>query len=200
MPDATVREFWAQHEALSSAAQMQHVGPIINRLNALFMGQPVLRRIVGQKETTLNFRRSIENREIILIPLPLKTYEAEAKWVGSIILSILRSAILSFLDTPESQRPGVSVFVDECQEFVSPDFAELFTQARKAGCRLTLANQYLGQLPPYLRQAVQTAGTKLCFRVIPDDAREMAQYFIHGQTTIRPEDMTKYPVEELLHL
>ena len=176
--DPTVRLFWtSQYDNLTPAEQTRRVQPLINRLEALFMGRGLVRNIVGQRRTTINFRRAIENREIVLIKLPIKTVAQDARLVGTILLSQLYAAVFSFGDIPEAERPGVSLYVDEFQHFATPDFASLFTEGRKFGVRLTLAHQYRDQLPSFLQQSTLTARTKVCFRTTSDDAPSMAKEF-----------------------
>jgi hypothetical protein len=95
-------------------------------------------------------------------------------------------------------RPGVSLYIDEVQNFTTPMFSELLSEGRKFGARVTIAHQYRGQLPPYLQAATMTTGTKICFQVSPEDAREMAHLFLGAEATVRPEDIDPKPVEYLL--
>lgn len=176
--DPTVRLFWqSQYDNLNAAEQMRRVQPLINRLEALFMGRSLIRNIVGQRRTTINFRRAIEQKQLVFIKLPVKQVAQDARLVGTILLAQLYAAVFSFADIPEHERPGVSLYVDEFQHFATPDFASLFTEGRKFGVRLTLAHQYRDQLPPFLQQSTVTARTKVCFRTTPADANEMAREF-----------------------
>ncbi len=97
------------------------------------------------------------------------------------MLSEIHAALFSFADVPAQQRPGFSLYVDEFQNFATPDFSEMFTEGRKFGVRVTVAHQYRSQLPPYLQASSMVARTKVCFQVNPDDAREMAHLFIGGE-------------------
>ncbi len=64
--DPTVQQFWqTQFEDLSATARNSRVQPLIGRLEALFMGRTLVRNIVGQRQTTIDFRKAIENKEII---------------------------------------------------------------------------------------------------------------------------------------
>lgn len=197
--DPTVRQFWqVQYNNLSEAERNRRVQPLVVRLESLFMGRSLVRNIVGQRQNTINFRKAIAERQIILVRLPVKTVTQDARLVGTILMAQISAAVFSFGDTPLEQRPGVSLYVDEVQNFVSPDFAELFTEARKFGLRLTIAHQYRNQLPPFLRDSTMTARTKVCFQMTPDDAREMAQLFPPQEETVSPENIESKPVEYLL--
>src|SRR6185312_3887061 len=99
---------------------------------------------------------------------------------------------------PEHKRPGFSLYVDEFQHFATPDFAEMFTEGRKYRIRGCLVHQFRSQLPDFLRHATMTARTKVCFQVTPEDAREMAHLYLHGEAGVNPEDIDPQPVEYLL--
>ena len=197
--DQSVRGFWqTQYDDLSASQRYQRVEPLVGRLESILMGRSLVRNIVGQRQTTINFRRAIEEAAKIFIKLPLKTIPQDARLIGTIILSEIQAAIFSFSDTPEHLRPGVSLYVDEFANFATPLFSELLTEGRKFGARVTIAHQYRGQLPQYLQAATMTTGTKICFQVSPEDAREMAHLFLGAEATVRPEDIDPKPVEYLL--
>src|SRR6266567_6956635 len=197
--DMSVRQFWhTQYDNLSPHEQYRRVQPLIGRLEALFMGRSLVRNIVGQRQNTISFRKVIEDKQIVFIKLPVKTIAQDARLIGTILLAQIHNAIFSFTNMPESERPGVSLYVDEFQHFATPDFAELFTEGKKFGVRVTVAHQYRGQLPTYLQQSTKTARTIVCFQCVPDDAREMGHFFLNGEATVRPEDVDPHPIEHLL--
>src|SRR5258708_18454412 len=141
--DRSVRQFWAtQYNNLSDVERARRIQPLINRLESLFMGRSLVRNIVGQRKTTISFRRAIENKEIVFIKLPVKTVAQDARLIGTIIVAQISAAIFSFADIPEAQRPGLSLYVDEFQHFATPDFSALFSEGRKFGIKVTLAHQY----------------------------------------------------------
>lgn len=197
--DASVIQFWKTNfEDLSAAEQLRRVQPLINRLEALFMGRSLVRNIVGQRVTTINFRTAIENREIIFIRLPVKTVTQDARLIGTMLMSQIHSAVFSFANVPEAKRPGVSLYIDEFQNFSTNDIAELFTEGRKFGMKLTVAHQYRNQPPGYLQDSTMTARTKICFQLTPEDGREMAHVFPAQEEAIKPEDIEAHPVNYLL--
>ena len=197
--DPTVRNFWhTQYDNLSPNEQYRRVQPLIGRLESLFMGRSLVRNIVGQRRTTINFRKAIEQKQILFIKLPVKTVAQDARLVGTILLSQIHAAVFSFADLQDTSRPGVSLYVDEVQHFASSDFAELLSEGRKFGVRVTIAHQYRGQLPAFLQNSTMTALTKVCFRLTPDDGREMSHLFPSSESTIQPEDIELHPVHYLL--
>jgi len=197
--DISVRRFWAdQYDSLGPHEQYRRVQPLIGRLEALFMGRSLVRNIVGQRRNTISFRNVIEKRQIVFIKLPMKTVAQDARLIGIMLLAQINSATFSFANVPENQRPGYSLYVDEFQHLATSDFAELLTEGRKFGVRVTVAHQYRNQLPAFLRDSTMTARTKVCFQTTPEDGREMAHLFPSSDSTIKPEDMTEHASRELL--
>jgi hypothetical protein len=137
----------------------------------------------------INFRRAIEQRAIIFIKLPVKTIAQDARLLGTILLAEIHAAIFSFADIPAAQRPGFSLYVDEFQHFATSDFSEMLTEGRKFGVRVTVAHQHRSQVPSFLRDSTMTTRTKVCFRLTPEDSREMAHVFPSDEATVRPEDI-----------
>lgn len=197
--DPTVRQFWqVQYDDLNAAERNRRVQPLITRLESLFMGRSLVRNIVGQRQNTIDFRKAIEEKQVILVRLPIKTVKQDAELIGTIIMAQIHAAIFSFGDTPTEKRPGVSLCVDEFQHFCTSDFSELFTEGRKFKVRLVIAHQYRKQLPDYLQNSTMTARTKVCFQMTPEDAREIAHVFPPQEESIKSEDIEAHLVNYLL--
>ena len=192
-----IRQFWEQYSSKSPSVRRKEIEPLLYRLEALFLGRSLVRNIVGQSVTTINFRRAIENNEVILIKLPLKILSEDAKLVGTLLVAHIRDAIFSFADTPQERRPSYSIFIDEFQNFISADIKEIFAEGRKFGARLCVAHQRPDQLPKDLFSAALSAKTKICFRVT-EAAGQLAPIFIQKATKVRKEDISPKPAEYLL--
>jgi hypothetical protein len=166
--DPTVLDFWrTQYDELNYGDRMKRVQLLLGRLELLFMGRSLVRNIIGQSQTSINFRQTIEHKELVFIKLPTKSLTKDARLIGTMLMAQIHAAVFSFADLPTDERPGVSLYIDEFQNFVTPDIAELFTEGRKFGVKLTVAHQFRQQLPEYLRNATITARTKVCFQLTP---------------------------------
>ena len=198
--DPTVKQFWRlQYDDLPPATRLSRVQPLLGRLEQLFAGRTLVRNIVGQQHNSIDFRKSIMDKEMIFIKLPLKTVPEDAKLIGTILVAQIHAALFSFVDLPENRRTGVSLYIDEFQNFSNPDIAELFTEGRKFGMRITVAHQFRGQLPAYLREATMTARTKVAFQSTPEDGRELAHLFPAPSEGVRPEHIDPHPSETLIN-
>jgi hypothetical protein len=194
-----IRQFWEdEYEAMSPAKRQGETASLATRLNR-FVRSPIIANIIGQSRTTIDFRKAIENKEILLIKLPLKTLKEDAEFIGTILVSQIHAALFSFADLPEERRPGFSLFVDEFEHFATTDFAEMFAEGRKFGVRLALAHQTRTQIPDglkVLKSTTMNATTIVCFAT-NDDASTMADKFPGkaelDMSTI-PGDVVKYLV------
>ena len=72
-------------------------------------------------------------------------------------------------------RRDFFLYVDEFQNFATDSFASVLSESRKWKLSLTLAHQYLAQLPLALRHAVLgNTGSLVVFRIGAEDAEAMA--------------------------
>ena len=144
----------------------------LRRIRA-FINNPIVRRIVAQPTTTVNFREAIDTNKIILVQLDGRMGPSNRTFVGAMMMYQLFGAIMSRMDIPEEERKQVAICVDEFQTFVgqsSDEFADILEQARKMGASLTLAHQHLGQLGELTRSVANNTGTKIVFRAEASDA------------------------------
>ena len=105
--------------------------------------------------------------------------EDNASILGAMIITKIQLAAMSRADIQsiEDRRPFY-LYVDEFQNFATDSFAVILSEARKYGLYLTLANQYISQMPPEVRGAVfGNVGSIVSFRVSPEDAPFLEQYF-----------------------
>jgi hypothetical protein len=193
-----VRQFWQHYDELSASAKRQQIDPLLARLETFIMGRPIVRNILSDAESSVDFREAIEKGYIILISLPMKEMPFEARLIGSIILHQIHAAIFSSLSVPADTRKDCVLIIDEWQNFSSSLIAELVTEGRKAKIKLCVASQYLAQLPTYLQEELMAMHTKIFFRLTIEDARKVAHLFPNVETTIKPEDMTHNIIEHLL--
>ena len=172
-----IREFWEdEYSQLSPSQRQSETASLATRLNR-FVRSPIVGNIIGQSTTTIDFRKAIENKEIIFIKLPVKTLREDAQLIGTMLIAQIHAAIFSFADTPLEKRPGFSLFVDDFQHFATSDFSEMFTEGRKYGSRVAVAHQYREQLPEYLTKATLTARTIITFQATHEDATKLAHLY-----------------------
>jgi hypothetical protein len=94
------------------------------------------------------------------------------------LVTKIQLAAMSRADIPAEQREPFYLYVDEFQNFATDSFATILSEARKYGLNLTVANQYIAQMPQEVKDAVfGNVGSTVAFRMSADDARTMLKYF-----------------------
>jgi hypothetical protein len=101
--------------------------------------------------------------------------EAPAHLLGALLATAFAQAAEARAVLPEAERRPFTLYADEFQNFATDSFATILSEARKYRLALVLAHQFLGQLPPLLRQAViGNAGSIAAFRIGAEDAPLLA--------------------------
>jgi hypothetical protein len=104
--------------------------------------------------------------------------EDNAALLGALLVTKVQMAAMSRADTTIEQRTPFYLYVDEFQNFATDSFATILSEARKYGLNLTVANQYIAQMLPEVRDAVfGNVGSIISFRTSADDAGTMMKYF-----------------------
>ena len=139
-----------------------------------------IRRIFGQKHSTINFFEAMNTQKIILINLSRGLLsEVASTFIGGVILAKLQQAALKRAELPIAQRPTFAIYVDEFQNYTSDSFISLLSESRKYGIALTLANQFLAQIENkrIIQAILGNVGTIISFRVGLADAETLTPRF-----------------------
>jgi hypothetical protein len=87
-----------------------------------------------------------------------------------------QAAAMSRADMDIELRNDFSLYVDEFQNFSTDSFATILSEARKYRLNLIVANQFIGQLSPEIRDAIfGNVGTMVAHRMGPEDAEFMVK-------------------------
>ena len=139
----------------------------------------MIRNIVGQHKNTFDIRKIMDNQKIFLIKVSKGLLgEENAQLIGAMVITKVYQAAMARADMREEDRKDFYFYVDEFQNFATDTFAEILSEARKYRLNMTLAHQYMGQLPEVVRKTVfGNMGSMISFRVGAEDAAVMAQEF-----------------------
>jgi len=159
-----------------------------------FLTNSIVRRIVAQPRSTINFRQALDSGKVILVQLDGRMGGENRTFIGAMMMYKLFGAVMSRMDIDEAQRRQVAICVDEFQTFVGQsgqEFADILEQARKMGASLTLAHQHLGQLSggggDLVNSVANNTGTKVVFRSEAADAPQFLKWLPELKTV---EDLT----------
>jgi hypothetical protein len=90
----------------------------------------MIRHILAQEATTVNWRECIDSGSIVLIKLSPQ-FEEASTLIGSIIIGQLLLAAFSRADTPEGERRPFHLYCDEFQRFATGYFNIIISNSRK---------------------------------------------------------------------
>jgi hypothetical protein len=170
--DPLVKQYWTKELAQTSDFHKSEVlGYFVSKFDR-FVTEKLMRNIIGQSESSFNFREVMDQGKIFLVNLSKgRVGEENSNFLGLLIIPRILAAAMSRADMPEGQRKDFYLYVDEFQNFATPDFVQILSEARKYRLNLIVANQFIGQLTDEIKDAVfGNVGTTLCFRVGADDA------------------------------
>ena len=178
--DTVVLQFWrVEFSSWQDKFVAEAIAPILNKVGA-FVANPIIRNIIGQPKSSFNIREMMDQGKILIVNLSKGLIgEDNASVLGSFLVTKIQLAAMSRSDISrvEDRRPFY-LYVDEFQNFATDSFAVILSEARKYGLNLTVANQYVSQMPDAVRAAVfGNVGTMISMRVSPEDAPLLAQQF-----------------------
>lgn len=177
--DLTVKSFWVnEFAAWNDKFATEAVAPILNKVGA-FTANPLIRNVIGQPKSSFDIRELMDEGKILICDLSRgRLGEDNAATLGALLITKIQLAAMSRANIPLAERRPFYLYVDEFQNFATESFAVILSEARKYGLYLTVANQYVAQMEPTVRDAVfGNVGSMMTFRVGADDASALARYF-----------------------
>ncbi len=175
-----VRDFWLKEaEKAGGEASLANMVPYITSKLTTFISNDMMRPIIAQQKSALNFRELMDQGKIVLINLSKgKIGEINARLLGMVVVGKILMAALSRVDQPESERRDFYLYLDEFQNVTTTSIAQILSEARKYKLVLILAHQFIGQLKEEISKAVfGNVGSLVSFRVGPEDAEFLEKQF-----------------------
>ncbi|MGI9003530.1 MAG: type IV secretory system conjugative DNA transfer family protein [Pseudonocardia sp.] len=171
--------FWQWYESMPAALQLTVISPVLNKLRT-FTLSTALRSLLGQS-AGVDFAHVMATRKIVLVALKKGLLGSEVSGlVGSLVMSSVWQAALARANMPPAKRRPFWLYIDEFQDVLKLplDLADMCAQARGLGLGLTLAHQFMDQLPRQLKSSILgTVRTHLAFQLGHSDAKDLAQSF-----------------------
>jgi type IV secretory pathway TraG/TraD family ATPase VirD4 len=177
--DPVVRRYWTDQIAQTSDFHKSEVLDYTVSKFGRFVTNKMMRNIIGQSQSSFNFRKIMDEGKILLVNLSKgKIGEENSNFLGLILVPKILGAAMSRVDTPEDQRRDFYLYVDEFQNFATATFATILAEARKYRLNLIVANQFIGQIQEEVKNAIfGNVGTVMSFRVGVSDASFLQHEF-----------------------
>ncbi|MDP1689807.1 MAG: hypothetical protein Q8L52_01210 [bacterium] len=175
-----VNQFWNEIATKAGGeASLENIVPYITNKFDDFTANDFMRPIVGQQESSFNFREVMDTKKILIINLSKgRLGEKNANLLGLIVVGKLFMAALSRAENPRATYAPFYLYIDEFHNVTSESIPGILSEARKYKLGLSVAHQFLSQVPEKTRDAVfGNVGNMAVFRVGEEDAEFFAKQF-----------------------
>ena len=179
--DPLVRKYWTDEMAKTSDFhKSEKMGYFVSKFDR-FVTDKLMRNILGQPKSSFNIPQIMAEKKILLVDLAKgKIGEENSNFIGLILVPKILSAALARHKLLEAGQEFSSfyLYVDEFQNFATPDFETILSEARKYKLNLTVAHQFISQLSEEIKDAIFGNVGSLCtFRAGAEDSEFLEHYF-----------------------
>jgi type IV secretory pathway TraG/TraD family ATPase VirD4 len=183
--------FWVnEYNKMQDRQRNESIASILNKVGQ-FVSSPIIRSVVNTSKSSFSIEELMNQGKILLVNLSQgRLGEDNATLLGAMMITKIQLAAMARVDIPEEKRRDFYLYVDEFQNFATDSFNKILSEARKYRLNLTLANQYIDQIPEEVRAAIfGNCGNIISFVMGAGDAEYF--YTEYGE---------KYSKEDLLSL
>lgn len=194
--DPVVKQFWTgEYSSYNERYSNEAVIPIINKVGQ-FISNPIIRNMIGQKKNALDFEKFMNEGKIVILNLSKgKLGEENTALLGSMFITKIQQAALARAKMREEDRRDFYFYIDEFQNFATDAFSSILSEARKYHLDLTIAHQYIAQLPEDVKAtAFGNVGSMITFAIGGDDANYLSKEF---SPTFTADDMINLNTREM---
>lgn len=172
-----IKQFWENAEKTSGEQSLANFVPYVTNKFDVFVSNDIMRPVIAQQESVLNFRKIMDEKKILLVNLSKgRLGEINANLIGLILVGKLQMAALSRVDMFGKQMNDFYLYIDEFQNVTTPSIESILSEARKYRLSLNVAHQYVEQLDEGIRNAVfGNVGSMAIHRVSAENAEVFAK-------------------------
>lgn len=172
-----VKQFFQNAEATSGEQGFENYVPYVTNKFDNFLSNEYMRPIIAQEKSAFDFKDIMANRKILLVNLSKgKLGELGSYLIGLIIVG--KILVSAFARDPHENPPPFYLYLDEFQNVATDSIKSILSEARKYKLGLTLAHQYIEQIPKDIKDAIfGNVGSKAIFRINSEDAKFMETIF-----------------------
>lgn len=177
--NGVVNRFWNDIASKAGGdAALENIVPYITNKFDDFTANDMMRPIIAQERSSLRFREIMDSKKILLVNLAKgRLGERNAHLLGLVLVGKIFMAALSRVDAT-SPLPPFHLYIDEFHNLTTDSISQILSEARKYGLAMTLAHQFMAQIPDDIHDAVfGNVGSLIAFRVGADDAEALDPIF-----------------------
>ncbi len=181
LTDENLKDFWNyEFKKAGDYQKVKMISPITNKIGR-FLFSPTAKRILEQPYSTINFDTILNEGKVLLCNLSKgKIGEDNSSVFGVLIMAKIQLAALKRARMKLEDRKDFYLYVDEFQNFATPAFAQILSEARKYRLGAILAHQTTSQIEEdsLVNVTLANTGTVVCFRTAnPEDERMILPQF-----------------------
>ena len=172
------RYFENEFDRMPEKMLQESISPILNKVGQ-FISSPLIRSIIERPASSIDIEEIMNDGKILIANLSQgKMGEDNAALIGAMLITKFQLAAMNRVDRSEAERKDFYLYVDEFQNFATESFIKILSEARKYKLNLTLANQYMAQIPLEVQKAILgNAGSIISFTIGADDGRIIMKEF-----------------------
>lgn len=168
-----IKQFWENAEKTTGEASLANFVPYITNKFDVFISNDIMRPVIAQQHSVLNFRDIMDNKKILLVNLSKgRLGDINSHLIGLVLVGKMTMAALSRVDmVGRSEINDFYLYIDEFQNVTTDSIATILSEARKYRLGLTVAHQYIEQLQANIKDAIfGNVGSMIIYRVSPENA------------------------------
>ncbi len=182
LTDENLKDFWKYEFSKAGDYQkVKMISPITNKIGR-FLFSATAKRILEQEKSSINFDDILDNGKILICNLSKgRIGEDTSEVFGILVMTKIQLAALKRARVDISKRRDFYLYVDEFQNFATPSFAQILSEARKYRLNAILAHQTISQLEDksLVNITLANTGTVICFRTAnPEDEKMILPQFL----------------------
>jgi hypothetical protein len=188
-----LKNFWKYELGKAGGFQQVKMAAGITAKIGRFLFSASAKRILEQPKSTINFDEILDGKILICNFSKGLLGEDTSSLFGIAVLAKIQMAALRRARLKQADRKPFYLYVDEFQNFATPSFVQMLSEARKYKLSLTMAEQSTSQQDDQnmINVILANVGTILCFRSgNPADEKLMLPLF---SPSIEEGEITNLP-------
>ena len=179
LKDPVLKQFWDKEFKMMGSMQMSAAtAPLTHRLGH-FITSKMSRHILLQEKSTVRIADIMNEGKILLVNLSKGDIgEDQSEFFGTILTALIWMAAYQRTKIPEKKRKDFFVYVDEFQNFATPQFGAITSEGRKFHVSLIVSHQNIAQMEDknLVKVIAGNAATIICLRANPEDEAFILPY------------------------
>ncbi len=174
--DPVIQNYWNKQVAQTSDFHKSEILDYIVSKLSIFVTDKMMRSILCQSKSSINFPSLISENRIILFNFGnLRKYNDANKVVTSILLYKLINELKS-----HSVNTPINLYIDEAVSWPATFITEMLTENRRYGVNLVLTSNKISEANIQLKRSLLRIGSVISFRLATSDAEIIAPEY-HNQ-------------------